>query len=186
VCVGPNQQEKLANKQFEQESGLRLRDWNNKQVDFSNRTANYDKTTDENTLAFSRATGAEQRDFGLEVNKFQTMNRSLYQNLVSSLPVNEGDTARRFGTSDALKGMYMQGMTLANLRRRGIQSTETLYDLGRQHVEANSRALGNRGMLGMAMPKPIKPKHRDWWQQGLDTLSFGGDVYSTYKKWTKK
>ena len=184
MCIGPNEQEDLANKQFEKDSGLVLRDSNNKQVDFSNRQANYNKTTDENTLEFSRAIGADQRDFGLEVNKFQIANQSLYQNLVSSLPVNEGDTARRFGTSAALKGMYAEGMTRANLRRRGIQSTETLYDLGREHVNANSRALGKRGMLAMAMPKPIKPKHRAWWQQGLDTLSFGGDVYSTYKKWT--
>ncbi len=183
MCVGDNAQERAAAKDYNRKVKERRVDWNNKRNDWSLRISQYDIDTDENINAFSRQVGGIQRDFGLEGTKFLESNRALYQQLAASLPVNEGDSARRFGRSAALKGLYAEGMMQANMRRKGIQQTEMMRAAGRQLLSANQRALGERGFAPIPKAAPAKPTKRNWFERGIETVGTVASIGSSFKSW---
>jgi hypothetical protein len=183
VCLGDNAAERSADANYKRQLQQREVDWNSASNVWSMKLSQYDIDTDENVNAFSRQVGGIQRDFGLEGTKFLESNRALYQQLAASLPVNEGDSARRFGRSAALKGMYAEGMMQANMRRKGIAQTEMMRAAGRQLLSANQQALGERGFAPIPGVAPAKPVKRNWFERGVETVGTVASIGASFSSW---
>ncbi len=140
---------------------------------WSAKIAKYDIDMAEAVNAHSRMVGAIQRDFGLEKDKFMKHNERAYQQLISSLPANEGGRARGFDRKQKLLYGFTQADLSANLRRKGVWQTEALQKAGRAKLNMQNKALSERGMApipGVAPAKPVGPSALEWGLQTAQTV----------------
>ena len=170
VCIG---QAAYGAQLNNYERDLKVRDlkWAGDRNVWSMKLSKYDTDIAEASNTHSRLVSAIQRDFGLETDKFHFQNEKLYQQLISSLPVNEGGRARGFGRKQRLTYGYSQAGLSANLRRKGVWQTEALKKAGRTKLNMQNKARSDLGVApvpGVAPAKPVAPSALEF---GLTTAS---------------
>tara|TARA_R100000458_G_C8240023_1_gene219356 strand:+ start:115 stop:672 length:558 start_codon:yes stop_codon:yes gene_type:complete len=178
-----NASERAADRRYRRELAQRKIDWQSDKNVWNMKQDQYDIDFTEAVNAGSRQTAAIQRDFGLEADNFRKSYESQYRDMVSKMPVDEGNRSRSFGRSSTLAHLYNRGAARANLKRRGIKQDEQLRQVGRNVLTMQQQALGERGFAPNPRPAPVKPTKRNALERTVETIGTIASLGASFKAW---